>query len=179
MPYMQSVVANNRPNYEMNHWAASKNQVALNYFADMNNSPTNQFHFDTQALNKFLEKICTQRDIRIIEDDIESVDIDSETGDITSVNGNRKYKADFFIDCSGFSRLLLNKALDINWKSYSEYLPLDSAIAFATDEMDEYNIYTKSTARDYGWSWQIPTQGRTGNGYVFCDKYIDLSLIHI
>ena len=178
MPYMQSVVANNRPNYEMTHWAACKSQVALNYFNDLNNSPTHQFHFDTQALNQFLEKICTQRDIRIIEDNIESVDIDSETGDITSVNGNRKYQADFFIDCSGFSRLLLNNALDINWKSYSEYLPLDSAISFATDDMDEYNIYTKSTARDYGWSWQIPTQGRTGNGYVFCDKYIDYEKAH-
>jgi len=178
LPYMQNIVANNRPNYEMTHWDALKNQISIKYFNDLNNSPTNQFHFDTQALNKFLEKICRSRNILIIEDDIDSVDIDSESGNITSVNGSKKYHADFFIDCSGFSRLLLNKALDINWKSYSEYLPLNSAISFATDDMDEYNMYTKATARDYGWSWQIPTQGRTGNGYVFCDKYIDYDKAH-
>tara|TARA_B100000214_G_scaffold52210_1_gene33072 strand:+ start:390 stop:1823 length:1434 start_codon:yes stop_codon:yes gene_type:complete len=178
LPYMQNIVANNRPNYEMTHWAALKNQIPIKSLNDLNTSPTNQFHFDTQALNKFLEKICRSRNILIIEDDIESVDIDSESGNITSVNGSKKYNADFFIDCSGFSRLLLNKALDINWKSYSEYLPLNSAISFATDDMDEYNMYTKATARDYGWSWQIPTQGRTGNGYVFCDKYIDYDKAH-
>ena len=102
-----------------------------------------------------------------------------ESGNIVSLNGEKgRYEADFFIDCSGFSRLLLNNTLDVKWKSYSEYLPLNSAIAFATDEMEEYNMYTKSTARDYGWSWQIPTQGRTGNGYVFCDRFIDEDQAH-
>ena len=44
--------------------------------------------------------------------------------------------------------------------------------------MEEYNMYTKSTARDYGWSWQIPTQGRTGNGYVFSEKFINETQAH-
>ena len=177
-PYLHKVVAEQRPNFEMNPKGSVDNQVPLNFFNSLDHSPTHQFHFDTQALNKFLRKICEDRNIEIIEDSIESVDINSEDGDITSVNGKQKYYADFFIDCSGFSRLLLNGALDIRWKSYSEYLPLNSAIAFATAEMDEYNIYTKSTARDYGWSWQIPTQGRTGNGYVFCDRFIDEDQAH-
>ena len=38
--------------------------------------------------------------------------------------------------------------------------------------MEEYNVYTTATARDAGWSWKIPTQKRTGNGYVFWDKFI-------
>ncbi len=177
-PYLHKVVAEGRPNFEMNPKGSLDNQVPLNFFNSLDHSPTHQFHFDTQALNKFLRKICEDRNIEIIEDSIESVDINSEDGDITSVNGKQKYYADFFIDCSGFSRLLLNRALDVKWKSYSEYLPLDSAIAFATEEMEEYNIYTKSTARDYGWSWQIPTQGRTGNGYVFCEKFINETQAH-
>jgi len=177
-PYMQNVVANKKPNYEMSQKGSWDNQVSLHYFNTLDNSPTHQFHFDTQALNDYLRGVCKTRGIQIINDRIDSIDINSEIGNIDSVNGSKKYEADFFIDCSGFSRLLLGNGLGVKWKSYSEYLPLNSAISFATEEMDEYNIYTKSTARDYGWSWQIPTQGRTGNGYVFCDRFIDEDQAH-
>ena len=178
-PYMQKVVAYNRPNYEMNHYGGWINKVSLSYFNNLDNSPTNQFHFDTKALNDFLNEKCIERGIKIIDDKLQGAIVHPESGDIVSLNGEKnKYEADFFIDCSGFSRILLEKTLGVKWKSYSEYLPLNSAVSFATDEMEEYNIYTKSTARDYGWSWQIPTQGRTGNGYVFCDRFIDENQAH-
>ena len=176
--YLQSVVANNKPNYEMNTCGNWLNQVPLHFFNDLTQTPSNQFHFDTHALNEYLRGICKLRGITIIEDDIVGADIDAETGDIGSVNGCRKYYADFFIDCSGFSKLLLGKTLGVKWKSYSEYLPLNSAIAYATEEMDEYNMYTKATTRSAGWTWQIPVQGRTGNGYVFSDKYTNFDLAH-
>jgi len=178
-PYLQKLVAHNKPNREMNIYGSWDSKVPLKFFNDMNNSPTNQFHFDTLALNKFLIEKCLERNINIIEDELTGAVLHPESGNIVSVNGETdKYSADFFIDCSGFSRLLLEKTLGIKWKSYSEYLPLNSAISFATDEMEEYNMYTKSTARDYGWSWQIPTQGRTGNGYVFSEKFINETQAH-
>ena len=177
-PYLQSVVANNRPNYEMSSCGTFINQVPLNFFNDLNQSPSNQFHFDTYALNEYLKEFCIFKGISIITDDIDHADVDEESGNIISVNGALEYKADFFIDCSGFSRLLLGKVFNTKWKSYSEYLPLNSAVAFTTDEMDEYNMYTKATARDYGWSWQIPIQGKTGNGYVFSEKFINETQAH-
>ena len=177
-PYLHKVVAHNRPNYEMNYCGAWENEVPLMFFQSMDHTPTKQFHFDTNALNEYLEQKCRNDGIQIIEDELESVSVDSNNGNITSVNGRLNYQSKFFIDCSGFSRLLSENALGVKWKSYYEYLPLNSAIAFATDEMEEYNMYTKSTARDYGWSWQIPTQGRTGNGYVFCDRFIDENQAH-
>ena len=45
--------------------------------------------------------------------------------------------------------------------------------------MDEYHEYTTSTAQEYGWSWSIPTQTRTGNGYVFSDSFIDVDTAHM
>jgi tryptophan 6-halogenase len=155
-----------------------KNILGTDYFNDLNDSPYYQFQFDTFLLNEYLHNICTERGIEIIYDNLIGANF-HENEDLKNViSEDNTYEADFFIDCSGFARLLLNQVYQIPWVSYSEYLPLNSAISFATDEMEEYNKYTKSTARNAGWSWTIPTQSKTGNGYVYCDQFIDRDEAH-
>ena len=141
---------------------------------DKNNVPTNQYHFNTFKLNQYLHNLCRQRGIELIDDEIVDAKICPQTGNILSVisESTQEYLSNFFIDCSGLKRFLISQKLGIAWKSYSEYLILNSAIAFPTGEMEEYNAWTLAQARDAGWSWHIPVQGRTGNGYVFCDKFI-------
>jgi tryptophan halogenase len=174
------LIANNSLPVKLVPSSILKNKLGLTHFNNINDSPTNQYHFDTFALNKFLHKECDKKGIKIIIDDIQCVAIDDKTDEILSISSEKdEYFADFFIDCSGFSRLLLGDVYDIKWVSYSEYLPVNSAIAFATEEMAEYNMYTKSTARKAGWSWMIPTQTRTGNGYVYCDKFINKDEAHL
>jgi Tryptophan halogenase len=166
-------ISNNCPPSRLQSKKSWENLVSMSNFNNLNDSPTNQYHFDTFALNEFLHKECTKRGIDIIVGDIDTVILDDNTDEILSIRSEEKeHFADFYIDCTGFSRLLLGDVYDIEWVSYSQYLPVNSAIAFATDEMSEYNKYTKSTARNAGWSWTIPTQTRTGNGYVYCDKFI-------
>jgi tryptophan halogenase len=133
---------------------------------------SNQYHFDAGKLNKFLEKNAKKYGIKIITDDIIDAELD-ESGNINClISNDNSYFSDFFIDCSGFQRFLLHKKLNVRWKSYSKYLPLNSAFAFLTEEMEDYSILTKITSHSSGWSWSIPTQSRTGNGYVFCDEFI-------
>ena len=166
------LIANKRPNKELQGHGIWENKVALTHFNDHDNSPFNQFHFDTFKLNEWLSDVCRERRIEIIDDDIHSVEIvDGMIKSVICENG--ALTSDFFIDATGFKRLLAHKALKSKWVSYADRFPVNSAISFATDESEEYNVYTKSTARDYGWSWTIPTQTRTGNGYVFSDKYIN------
>lgn len=138
----------------------------------------NQFHFDTYKLNKFLHKKCLDAKIDIFYDDV--IDAYVENGETIKYifSEDKKYTANFFIDCTGFKRFLLHKKLNVKWKSYSDYLPLNSAISFQTEKMNEYNMWTKSTAYSSGWGWQIPTKEKTGNGYVFCDKFITKEKAH-
>lgn len=167
------IIASEQDPMNMHTPKSRSNEVCLSNFTNPNDSPTNQYHFDTYALNDFLHKQCELRDIAIIKDNLLGAEIDPETENIKLVfSDSSRYDSDFFIDCSGFRKFILGKQYNIQWKSYSDYLPVNSAIVFPTDEMEEYNKYTLSTARSAGWSWTIPTQGRTGNGYVFCDKYI-------
>jgi tryptophan halogenase len=188
-PYLQTygsyhgifahLISNNCSSKDLCNKFSWKNEIGTDNFNNLNDSPTNQYHFDTFALNNFLHEECRKRNIEIIIDNLTGANLDEETGDIRSlVSDEWEHFADFFIDCTGFAKLLLNKTYGVKWKSYSDYLPLNSAIAFPTDEMEEYNKYTKSTARNAGWSWTIPTQTRTGNGYVYCDGFIGKDEAH-
>ncbi len=135
--------------------------------------PSNQFHFDTFKLNAYLVKKCKERDISFIDAVINDVEIDTE-GQVTGlISDTVKITGDFFIDCSGFRRIISTK-LGTKWITKEHYLPLNRAIAFPTELHDKSEIepYTTSTALSAGWCWKIPTQTRYGNGYVFNTNYL-------
>lgn len=134
----------------------------------------NQFHFNTFKLNDYLHKKCVEADIGVIEAELSSVKIndDESISSIISTDG-REFDYDFYVDSTGFSRFIMQKSLGIKWQSYSEYLPVNSAIAFPTERLEDIPAWTLSRAMNSGWLWRIPTQERFGNGYVFSDKFLD------
>ena len=147
------------------------NKVNSNHLNNQT-TPTRQFHFNTQLLNDFLVKTCKERGIEIIDDDIEDVLL-NDKGEIDKLKGIKSdYKSDFYIDCTGFKRLLISK-LGAKWQSYSKYLKLKSAIVFPTEDTENYNMYTTAKALKYGWRFNIPVWGRHGNGYIFDSDYIN------
>ena len=132
---------------------------------------TNQYHFNTFKLNDFLKKKAIEKGINIFDDEILEVKLD-QNGFIDCLVGEKtEYKSDFYIDATGFKRVLVNK-LNIKWKSFSKYLKLNSAITFPTGDEDNYNFCTLSKAMNAGWRFKIPTWGRHGNGYIYDSNFI-------
>ena len=130
-----------------------------------------QYHFNTFLLNDYLLKKCKDLDIKITNDEITEIIIQNDKI-LELASATKKYKSDFYVDCTGFKKLLISK-LGSKWVSYSKFLPMNEAIAFPTKDTNEYNTYTLAKAMSCGWMWRIPTQGRWGNGYVFNNNFID------
>ena len=149
-----------------------RNAVNVWFLNNPKESPTSQYHFNTNKLNDFLVKTAKDAGINFIDDEINDAVID-EQGEISSLIGtNQTYSYDFYIDSTGFRRLLISK-LGAKWQSYGKYLKMKAAIAFPTEDTENYNMWTLAKAMDYGWMFRIPTFGRGGNGYIYDSDYID------
>jgi len=134
------------------------------------------YHFDSAKLGEFLKHHAIKLGVKHIEGNIVSVNT-APSGAICNLQceDGAVLEGDFFIDCTGFHSLLLQKALRVPFKSFSNNLFNDSAVVLATDALSNMPVETESTAMSNGWHWQIPLQNRTGNGYVYSQRYQDKS----
>jgi tryptophan halogenase len=133
-----------------------------------------QFHFNTYKLNEYIANFATENmGINIFDDKIVDV-LFYENGYIDKIVGERStYDYDFYIDATGFSRLLIGK-MGASWKSFGQFLKMNSAITFQTPNNEEnINVWTKAKAMDAGWMFSIPTWDHQGNGYIYDKNYID------
>ena len=132
------------------------------------------FHFDGHKVGEFFKKLCVADGVTVIDAKVQTIK-SSEDGNITQLklDTNDIVSGDFFIDCTGFARLLM-KHIGVDWKSYQGYLPLNTAMPFLVDYEPGETIepYTKSTALSAGWMWDIPLSTRRGSGYVFDSNFI-------
>lgn len=131
-------------------------------------------HFDGHKVGQYFKEKCLEDGVKVIDTVIEDAVLGND-GNIKSVITEQgiEIDAEFFIDCTGFKRILMNK-LDTKWVSYKDYLPVDTAMPFLLEyeEGEEIPLYTKATALSAGWMWTIPLQSRKGCGYVFDSNYI-------
>jgi tryptophan halogenase len=81
---------------------------------------------------------------------------------------------DLFVDCTGFSSLLLGKTLNVGFKDCSDVLFCDTALALQIpyDTPDApMASHTISTAQSAGWIWDIGLPTRRGTGYVYSSRH--------
>lgn len=132
------------------------------------------YHFDAGLYARYLRNYSEKRGVKRIEGQIASVAQNSESGFVASVTlqDGTMIDGELFIDCSGFRGLLIEGALSAGYEDWSHWLPCDRAVAMPCAKVGDPEPYTRSTARAAGWQWRIPLQHRTGNGYVYCSKFI-------
>lgn len=143
--------------------------------ADKPHDGVNQFHFDTFKLNEYLSSLCIARNIRMVEGIVSSVYVSLDDGYMESVTteDGTTIEGSLFLDATGFKRVICSAVGNTKWSKYNDYLPMNSAIAFPTPPSEDGKVWTFTWARAMknGWSWEIPTQERRGNGYVFSDEF--------
>lgn len=81
---------------------------------------------------------------------------------------------DFYIDCSGFSSLLLGQTLNVPFVDKSDVVLTDSALALQVPNRSDEDIfpYTKAVAHGAGWIWDIPLTTRRGTGFVYSSRHM-------
>lgn len=129
------------------------------------------YHFDSALLGSYLRDVAVSRNVNHVSANITDVVL-HENGDIQQlITDKGNIEGDFFIDCTGFSSMLLQKTLGVRFNSYSDNLFNDSAVVLPTGVQSTISVETQSTALRNGWCWTIPLQSRTGNGYVYSSAH--------
>ncbi|HKE95266.1 MAG TPA: tryptophan halogenase family protein, partial [Povalibacter sp.] len=132
------------------------------------------YHFDAGLYADSLRRWAIARGVRRVEGQVSDIALDAESGNVASLllRSGQRVVGDLFVDCTGFRSLLLAGKLGVTWEDWSQWLPCDRALAVPSERAGEFTPYTRSTAQAAGWTWRIPLQHRTGNGYVFCSRYV-------
>ena len=130
------------------------------------------YHFDAVLVGQFLHGKAVERGVKYVSCHVTNVNL-KENGDIKSVTTKEagEVEADFFVDCTGFAGLLIQKALATPFVSFSDNLFNDSAVAMPTPMGDKMASHTVSDAMRHGWCWEIPLTNRYGNGYVYSSAF--------
>jgi len=135
-------------------------------------SYANALHLDAVQLARYLRRICITRGVTRVEGTVSRVNIatNSLIQSLELTDGTTMH-SDFFIDCTGFKGLLIEKAQKVGFEDWSQYLPCNRAVTVQTSNTRSPAPFTVATAQKAGWRWAIPLQQRTGNGYVYANQF--------
>jgi tryptophan halogenase len=132
------------------------------------------YHFDAALYAAFLRRYAERRGVQRVEGKVSEVLRAPESGELRGVRlgSGAVIGGDFFFDCTGFRSVLMGESLGSRWIDWAHWLPCDRALAVPCERPGPPRPYTRSTAREAGWQWNIPTQERTGNGLIWCSEFM-------
>lgn len=132
------------------------------------------YHFDAARYAGLLRRYAEARGVVRVEGTLARVERDGDNGALCALclEDGARVASDFFIDCSGFRALLIERELQTGFVDWTRWLPCDRAWAVVCRSGGDFTPYTRATARAAGWQWRIPLQHRIGNGYVYSSAHV-------
>ena len=127
------------------------------------------YHMDSSLYCDYLRRFAIGAGVVVYDATSVEVVADSATGQLTTLvlDGGVTVEADLFLDCSGHTRLLFSGPLQSTFEDWTHYLPCDRAVSVSTARANDFQPFTRVTAREAGWQWRIPLQHRTSSGYIY------------
>jgi len=141
---------------------------------DVRSTHAYAYHFDAGLYARLLRRYAEARGVVRVEGRVVDVAREPASGNIAHVRlaDGREVAADFFVDCSGFAALLIERTLGAGHEDWTHWLPCDRAVVMPCANAPSLTPYTRATAHRAGWQWRIPLQSRQGNGHVYCSSHI-------
>jgi tryptophan 7-halogenase len=142
-------------------------------------------HIDSIKYQQVLKDICINRkNVQHIDSNVQNVKMsaDGSVNSIVLANGIEE-KADLFIDCTGFSRVLRSKMPESTFTDFSDTLLTNRALVYTvpyqneTAQIKQCGNITKTVSAKYGWIWEIPLKSCVKIGYVFSDNHASMDEI--
>jgi tryptophan 7-halogenase len=135
------------------------------------------YHFDAARFAEVLAEHGQSLGVRRHQATVERAELDAN-GAIARVITREmgELTADLYVDCTGLRGSLIGGAMQSPFRSRSDVLFADRALALQVPyERADSPIasYTISTAQEAGWIWDIGLQKRRGIGYVYSSRHTD------
>ena len=135
------------------------------------------YQIDASKFGWYLRtKYAIPRGVNHVNQHIKKTNVSEEGVSSVILDSGQELFADLYIDCSGFSSILLGESMEAEFISTKDILPNNMAWAGPiqyTDKEKELEVYTNCTAIENGWVWNTPLWSRIGSGYVYCNDYVD------
>ena len=132
------------------------------------------YHLDNRRFVAYLKRQAERSGVQHLDTRIADVELTQDGEEVRALisEDGARYSFDFYLDCSGFRALLLNK-LGSPFVSYSDSLFTDSAIVASVPNRGLIRPHTVAEAMSAGWCWNTPMREADHRGYVFCSAFQD------
>ena len=134
------------------------------------------YHLNAGKFVQLLQRHCVEKlGVEYKQGHVQEV-VPADNGDIAELSlvSGEKVAGELFVDCTGFSALLIGKHYGIPFVSQRDCLFNDTALALQAEYAEEDSPIascTKATAQSSGWVWDIALPSRRGIGHVYSSQH--------
>lgn len=164
----------NRGDMNEYHWFAYNNVMPVNKTGDYCTLGYlgQSYHVDAGVIGSVVQEMSGKLNgVKEVAQAVKRVNVGVNGIESIVLDDDSVIEADLYIDCTGFERRLMRE-LDNKFVPCDEYFNNSALVGpcFYTSEADMVS-YTTMQALPNGWNFNVPTNTRSGNGYIFNSRF--------